>query len=148
MFFSRFLVQWWFSEKAGRPVAPAVFWWISIVGALCGAFYTGHRGEEVLLLGYLVNGCIAARNLMLYREGARRVGPLPALLLAVGVWGLILWTKLGGADARAGFGQSDYVRPNEDIETHVSALYNRIGAPALSDLNIGFDMEGFDVKDA
>ena len=31
--------------------------------------------------------------------------------------------------ARENFGISEYVRPNEDIEAHVSALYNRIGAP-------------------
>ena len=39
------------------------------------------------------------------------------------------------------FGQSQYVRPNEDIEAHVSRLYNRIGAPVLTDLAITFDME-------
>lgn len=44
--------------------------------------------------------------------------------------------------ARACFGQSEYVRPNEDIETHVSKLYKRIGAPAMSDLAIKVDIEG------
>lgn len=45
--------------------------------------------------------------------------------------------------ARNCFGQSEYVRPNEDIEVHVSKLYNRIGAPAMTDLKFEFDMENF-----
>jgi len=44
--------------------------------------------------------------------------------------------------ARSGYGQSEYVRPNEDIEEHVSRLYNRIGAPALTNVKIKFDVEG------
>ena len=44
--------------------------------------------------------------------------------------------------ARSGFGQSEYVRPNEDIEAHVSKLYNRIGAPTLANLMIKFDLDG------
>jgi Ca-activated chloride channel family protein len=44
--------------------------------------------------------------------------------------------------ARVNFGQSDYVRPNEDIEARVSALYTRIGSPVLTDLAIRFDVEG------
>jgi Ca-activated chloride channel family protein len=44
--------------------------------------------------------------------------------------------------ARSGFGQSEYVRPNEDIEIHVSKLYNRIGAPAMTDVAIKVDVEG------
>lgn len=45
--------------------------------------------------------------------------------------------------ARSGFGQSEYVRPNEDIEEHVARLYNRIGSPAMSNVKIAFDQEGF-----
>jgi Ca-activated chloride channel family protein len=48
--------------------------------------------------------------------------------------------------ARAGFGQSEYVRPNEDIEAHVSRLYNRIGAPAMTDVAIDVDVEGRTVE--
>ncbi len=39
------------------------------------------------------------------------------------------------------FGQSQYVRPNEDIEEHVSKLYNRIGAPVMTDVQITVDLE-------
>ena len=44
--------------------------------------------------------------------------------------------------ARSCFGQSEYVRPNEDIEERVSKLYNRIGAPALTNIAIKLDVEG------
>ncbi|MCE9544334.1 MAG: VIT and VWA domain-containing protein [Planctomycetia bacterium] len=39
-------------------------------------------------------------------------------------------------------GQSEYVRPNEDIEARVSKLYNRIGAPVMTDVTITVDVEG------
>ena len=39
------------------------------------------------------------------------------------------------------FGQSEFVRPNENIETAVSALYRRISAPVLSDLKIAWDID-------
>jgi Ca-activated chloride channel family protein len=48
--------------------------------------------------------------------------------------------------ARNGFGQSEYVRPNEDIESHVSRLYNRIGAPALTNVSFKFDVDGANVE--
>jgi Ca-activated chloride channel family protein len=48
--------------------------------------------------------------------------------------------------ARTGFGQSEYVRPNEDIEAHVSRLYNRIGAPAMTDVAIDVDVEDWKVE--
>ena len=38
-------------------------------------------------------------------------------------------------------GQSIYVRPNEDIESQVATLYNRIGAPVMTDLAIDFEFD-------
>lgn len=38
-------------------------------------------------------------------------------------------------------GQSVYVRPNEDIETHVAALYNKIGSPLLTNLQVVVDFD-------
>ena len=38
--------------------------------------------------------------------------------------------------ARANFGHSQYVRPNEDIEASVSALYRKIGAPVMTDVKV------------
>jgi Ca-activated chloride channel family protein len=44
--------------------------------------------------------------------------------------------------ARANFGLSQYVRPNEDIEATVSALYRKIGAPVMTDVTMTVDVEG------
>jgi Ca-activated chloride channel family protein len=49
--------------------------------------------------------------------------------------------------ARENFGQSEYVRPNEDIESAVSTLYNRIGSPVMTDVEITFDVEGARTED-
>ncbi len=44
--------------------------------------------------------------------------------------------------ARANFGLSQYVRPNENIEASVSALYRKIGAPVMTDVQLTVDVEG------
>ena len=49
--------------------------------------------------------------------------------------------------ARANFGQSEYVRPNEDIENRVAALYNKIDSPVLTDVVVTFDLEGSKTED-
>ena len=43
--------------------------------------------------------------------------------------------------ARDQRGQSVYVRPNENIEVSVSALYNKIGSPLLTDLQVAFEFD-------
>lgn len=48
--------------------------------------------------------------------------------------------------ARECFGQSQYVLPNEDIEAHVARLYSRIGAPAMVNLKVEFDLENASVE--
>lgn len=42
---------------------------------------------------------------------------------------------------RDNFGQSQYVRPDEDIEDHVSRLYRRIESPVLTDVLVEFAMD-------
>lgn len=39
---------------------------------------------------------------------------------------------------REGFGQTEYVRPNEDIEDCVSKLYNRIESPVMTNVQLEF----------
>jgi len=43
--------------------------------------------------------------------------------------------------ARENYGQSAFVRPNEDIEAHVSRLYARIGSPVMTELKIRFEFD-------
>jgi Ca-activated chloride channel family protein len=48
--------------------------------------------------------------------------------------------------ARDNFGESEYVRPNESIEAHVSRLYSRMSSPVLSNVKIVIDVEGATVE--
>jgi len=67
-FFSRFLVQWISSERAGRSVVPVVFWYLSLVGSSLLLIYAIHREEPVFVLGQCVGGFVYVRNLMLLKK--------------------------------------------------------------------------------
>lgn len=47
-------------------------------------------------------------------------------------------TKLMDGLARHGRGHSDYVKPGEDMEQPIAALYTRISSPVLSDVEVDF----------
>ncbi len=64
-----------------------------------------------------------------------------ARLFAFGV-GYDVNSRLLDKLVRTNFGQSEYVKPNEDIEARVGALYNRIGSPVMTDLGIAFQFDG------
>ncbi len=67
-FFSRFLVQWLASEKAGQSYVPMSFWYLSLVGSLILLVYAIHRQEPIFLLGYLPNSVVYIRNIMLIKR--------------------------------------------------------------------------------
>jgi Ca-activated chloride channel homolog len=48
---------------------------------------------------------------------------------------------------RENFGQSEYVRPDENIEEHVSRLYNRIESPVLTGMKIVYDFDAVKTED-
>ena len=75
LFFSRFLVQWIASERAGRSYVPVVFWWLSIAGSLVLLGYALHRRDPVFVLAFLPNSVVYVRNLMLLH---RREAGAPA----------------------------------------------------------------------
>ena len=74
-FFSRFLVQWVASERAGRSYVPLAFWYLSLLGSLILLIYAIHRAEPVFLLGYLPNSAVYIRNLMLIRRSGAGGSP-------------------------------------------------------------------------
>ena len=90
-FFSRFLVQWALSERARRSLTPAVFWRLSLVGTTCLGLYSAEEGKYVLLVGYVLNSTIYARNLWMQRtSGTRTLTPAAAALVAlVAISGLV-----------------------------------------------------------
>ena len=40
VFFSRFVVQWYATEKSKRVVVPTAFWWLSLTGSLLLLIYS------------------------------------------------------------------------------------------------------------
>ncbi len=49
--------------------------------------------------------------------------------------------------SRENFGQSEFVRPDEDIEAHVSRLYNKIDSPVLSDVVVQLEFDEQNIED-
>jgi Ca-activated chloride channel family protein len=49
--------------------------------------------------------------------------------------------------AREHHGQSEYVRPDDDIEDSVSRLYRRIGAPVMTEVELAVDVEDAKTSD-
>lgn len=72
-FFSRFLVQWMASERAGRSLVPRAFWYLSIAGGMIVLTYAIWRRDPVFILGQSVGLFVYLRNLVLLRreEGER-----------------------------------------------------------------------------
>ena len=64
-FFSRFLVQWIASERAGRSIVPNAFWYFSILGGTILFVYAIYRKDPVFLLGQSVGMLVYTRNLWL-----------------------------------------------------------------------------------
>jgi lipid-A-disaccharide synthase-like uncharacterized protein len=71
IFASRFVVQWYVSEKLKRSVIPVQFWYLSICGSLMMLAYAIYIGKMPLILGFLFPTIIYIRNLMLIRKAKR-----------------------------------------------------------------------------
>ena len=74
IFFSRFLVQWLASERAGRSYVPRAFWWLSLVGSMVLLVYAIHRKDAVIVLGQAFGWMVYARNLVLIQRGGVAAG--------------------------------------------------------------------------
>lgn len=66
MFTSRWFVQVWASKKAGRPVVPRLFWFLSMAGSMmCLLYFIFGKNDSVGVLAYLFPSAISAYNLYL-----------------------------------------------------------------------------------
>jgi len=77
LFFSRFMVQWIASERAGRSYIPTMFWWLSIAGSIVLLLYAVHKRDPVFIIAYLPNCVVYVRNLMLIRRQQRESAAAP-----------------------------------------------------------------------
>jgi Ca-activated chloride channel homolog len=76
-------------------------------------------------------------NEMRIVANAKELNKLHARVFAFGV-GYDLNSRLLDKLVRENYGQSEYVRPNENIEDRVSKLYNRIESPVLTGVRLQF----------
>ncbi|HWW02781.1 MAG TPA: lipid-A-disaccharide synthase N-terminal domain-containing protein [Candidatus Acidoferrum sp.] len=71
VFFSRFFVQWYATERLKRVVVPAAFWWLSLAGSLlllCYALF--YRQDSVFIFAYAFTWIPYIRNLIIHRRHA------------------------------------------------------------------------------
>lgn len=71
---------------------------------------------------------------------AKTANKMHARLFAFGV-GYDLNSRLLDKLVRENFGQSEFVRPNENIESSVARLYNRIESPVLTGVRLNFVLD-------
>jgi lipid-A-disaccharide synthase-like uncharacterized protein len=67
-FFSRFLLQWIASERAGESVVPMAFWYLSLVGSVILLVYALRKQDPIFILAYLPNAAVYLRNIALVRR--------------------------------------------------------------------------------
>lgn len=77
IFFSRFLVQWYATERTKRVVVPVAFWWLSLCGTLILLSYAIFRRDSVFIFAYAFTWIPYIRNLMIHHrhEKAQLVCP-------------------------------------------------------------------------
>ncbi len=68
VFFLRFIVQWFYSEKQKKSVIPISFWYLSIVGSIMILIYAIQRHDPVFIAGQFLALFIYVRNLMLQQK--------------------------------------------------------------------------------
>lgn len=72
VFFSRFMVQWYATERMKQVVVPAAFWWLSITGSLLLFSYAlFHKRDSVFIFAYAFTWIPYARNLVIHHRHRR-----------------------------------------------------------------------------
>lgn len=71
VFASRFIIQWYLSERKRESYVPVIFWYLSIIGGVSLLVYAIFRKDPVIILGQSFGILIYARNLFLiYRSNS------------------------------------------------------------------------------
>jgi Ca-activated chloride channel family protein len=85
-------------------------------------------------------------NEMRIVANAKNANRVHARIFAFGV-GYDVNSRLLDKLVRENFGQSEYVRPNENIEDRVAKLYQRIESPVLTDVRLSFTFDAQKTED-
>lgn len=65
-FSSRFIVQWYYTEKHKQVVIPVIFWWLSLLGSLLILIYALTKKDSVFIYAYLFPWIPYTRNLIIH----------------------------------------------------------------------------------
>jgi lipid-A-disaccharide synthase-like uncharacterized protein len=69
VFSTRFIVQWYYTEKQKQVVVPQAFWWLSLFGSLILLAYSlFFLHDSVLIFAYAFTWIPYIRNLTLHRR--------------------------------------------------------------------------------
>ena len=68
IFFSRFVVQWYATEKRRQVVVPTAFWWLSLTGSLLLLIYSLRKRDSVFIFAYAFTWLPYIRNLVIHRR--------------------------------------------------------------------------------
>ena len=66
VFFSRFFVQWYATEKRKQVVVPSSFWWLSLLGSLLLLAYGLRQQDSVFIFAYAFTWIPYIRNLVIH----------------------------------------------------------------------------------
>ena len=111
----------------------------NIDGALKAALGMLQDSDRPNYVIFLTDGLPTAgeTNEMKIVAAAKEANRVRARVFSFGV-GYDVNSRLLDKLVRENFGQSEYVRPNEDIEKRVSRLYSRIESPVMTDVKLEF----------
>ena len=72
LFFSRWLLQWFVSERKAESNIPIPFWYMSLGGSVIVLSYALYREDPVFIAGQSVGAVVYLRNLMLIHRNQKR----------------------------------------------------------------------------
>ena len=73
LFFSRWLLQWFVSERKAESQIPISFWYMSLAGSVIVLAYAIHKLDPVFMAGQSVGTLVYVRNLILIYRTQKRV---------------------------------------------------------------------------
>ena len=65
IFFSRWIIQWFSSERSKSSIIPVAFWWCSLIGGIITLVYANHIGSFPFMLAQAIGIIVYTRNLIL-----------------------------------------------------------------------------------